>query len=314
MSSQNTLFRVVTYHRIAPVQDSLVLDPAMISATPDSFARQMKYLAEHYNIISILDILDAITNGNNLPYRAALISFDDGYYDLLKYAWPTLQKLKLPAVIFVASDYASNPERVFWWDRIANAILNTERKTLDISPFDIRLAENHHDRYVVVKKVQAFLKNLKNDESKDLVEEICQFLGEKNSPQQVSLDWEQLRRLNQGGIVIGAHSQSHPLLTQIPLDDAKSEILGSQDDLKHEIGNTHPIFCYPNGNYNEDIITILRANGFTIAFTTDDGHNDLRTSDHYRLCRTNITRRTSLPIFKFRLTKLGALLDNWRHQ
>lgn len=314
MSSQNTLFRVVTYHRIAPVQGSLVLDPAMISATPDGFARQMKYLAEHYNIISICDILDAITNGKSLPPRAVLISFDDGYYDLLKYAWPVLQKLKLPAVIFAATEYANNPEHSFWWDRIANAILNTERKTIDISPFDIHLADNRHDRYAVVKRVQACLKNLNNAESKDLVNEICQFLGEKKSPQQVSLDWEQLRQLNQGGIVIGAHSQTHPLLTRISLDDAKSEILGSQDTLKHEIGNTYPIFCYPNGSYSKAIITILKANGFTIAFTSQDGQNDLRTSNPYCLCRTNITQRTSLPIFKFRLTKLGAMVDNWRHR
>ena len=126
MNSQNTLFRVVTYHRIAPVQGSLGLDPTMISATPDGFVRQMKYLANHYNIISICDILYAISNGKGLPPRATLISFDDGYYDLIKYAWPILQKLKLPAVIFVATEYASNPERSFWWDRIANAILNTE--------------------------------------------------------------------------------------------------------------------------------------------------------------------------------------------
>ena len=121
--------------------------------------------------------------------------------------------------------------------------------------------------------MQASLKNLSSPKSKNLVDEICQFLGEKNNQQQVSLDWEQLRQLNQGGIVIGAHSQSHPLLTQIPLDDAKSEIFGSQD-----------------------------------------GQNDLHTSNPFRLCRTNITRRTSLPIFKFRLTKLGAVVDNWRHR
>lgn len=314
MNTQNTFFRVVTYHRIAPIKGPINLDPAMISATPEAFSEQMQYLVRHFNIISIDDILNSLNNGTSLPRRAILVSFDDGYHDLLEFAWPILEKLKVPAVIFVATDYINNPKKIFWWDRIANAVFNTKREILKIPPFDFKLSEIKDDRSVVVKQVQSYLKKLPNDKSLDLVEELCQNLGENKILQTVSLDWQELRNLHDAGITIGAHSRSHPLLNNIPLAEAKSEILGSQDDLKQRLGNNYPIFCYPDGSYNKDIIAILKANGFTMAFTTQDGHNNLRSSDPYALRRTNITRRTSFPIFKFRLTKLGTMIDKWRHK
>lgn len=314
MNSKNAFFRVLTYHRIAPIKGPINLDPAMISATPEAFAEQMQYLVRHFNVISIDDILTSLNNGTSLPRRAILVSFDDGYHDLLEFAWPILEKLKVPAVIFVATDYINNPKKIFWWDRIANAVFNTKSEILKIHPFDCKLSEIKDDRSAVVKQVQSYLKKLPNDKSLDLVEEICQNLGENKILQTVSLDWQELRKLNDAGITIGAHSRSHPLLNNIPLDDAKSEILGSQDDLKHRLGNNYPIFCYPDGSYNEAIIAILKANGFTMAFTTRDGQNNLRSSDPYALRRTNITRRTSFPIFKFRLTKLGTMIDKWRHK
>lgn len=314
MSFQNTIFRVVTYHRIAPVNRSLELDPAMISATPKGFRQQMYWLARHYNVISIMDILDALTNGTNLPSKAVLISFDDGYHDLLQYAWPTLKQYNLPAVIFVATDFVNHPNKAFWWDRIAAAIYNTSKTSLTISPFDLPLPGNPTARKKIVKVVQSHLKTLDHNDMDMLIETICHNLDEPKISKQVSLDWQQLRQLQNSGIAIGAHSQHHPLLTRIKQQQAREEILGSQENLQHELGNSLPIFCYPNGNHNRAIMSILRDNGFQLAFTTLDGHNDLRSDNLLSLRRTNITRRTSMPIFKFRLTRLGSIIDSCRHK
>ena len=88
----------------------------------------------------------------------------------------------------------------------------------------------------------------------------------------------------------------------------------SRADLKRKIGHDFPGFCFPNGSYNEHVIQVLKEGGFKLAFTTKDGHNDLRTTDPLRLMRTNITPRTSLPVFWIRLTVLGAYIDSWRHK
>jgi peptidoglycan/xylan/chitin deacetylase (PgdA/CDA1 family) len=91
-------------------------------------------------------------------------------------------------------------------------------------------------------------------------------------------------------------------------------VVGSQQDLKREIGRVPPVFCYPNGNCNDMVIDILREEGFVAAFTMQSGHNDLRCADHFRLCRTSINKRTSPLVFRLRLLPLFGYIDRWRNR
>jgi peptidoglycan/xylan/chitin deacetylase (PgdA/CDA1 family) len=103
-------------------------------------------------------------------------------------------------------------------------------------------------------------------------------------------------------------------LTQISPKQVREETVGSQQDLRREIGSVLPVFCYPNGDHDELVVSILKEEGFVLAFTTLDGQNDLNSANLLRLCRTNITRRTSLPILRLRLLSLVSYLDKWRHR
>jgi peptidoglycan/xylan/chitin deacetylase (PgdA/CDA1 family) len=127
------------------------------------------------------------------------------------------------------------------------------------------------------------------------------------------LGWEELRQLAKAGVTLGAHTQTHPIMTQIAPAEIQREIRGSQKALQREIGAALPIFCYPGGGHNDTVISILKQEGFVAAFTTLKGHNDLGSADLLRLRRTNITPRTTLPVFRFRLSRLGADLYRWLH-
>ncbi|MGH7457229.1 MAG: polysaccharide deacetylase family protein, partial [bacterium] len=128
-----------------------------------------------------------------------------------------------------------------------------------------------------------------------------------------TLGWEELRQLAKAGVTLGAHTQTHPIMTQIAPAEIRREISGSQKALQREIGAALPIFCYPSGSHDDTVVDILKEEGFVVAFSTLDGHNDLRSADLLRLRRTNITKRTTSLIFRFRLSRLGAHLDRWRH-
>jgi hypothetical protein len=60
-------------------------------------------------------------------------------------------------------------------------------------------------------------------------------------------------------------------------------------------------------------VRILREEGIVIAFTVLDGQNDLTVDDPLQLRRTNITPRTSVPIFRLRLQRWASYLDTVRH-
>ena len=69
---------------------------------------------------------------------------------------------------------------------------------------------------------------------------------------------------------IGAHSMTHPKLTEIPADEAKQEISGSKLWVEDITGKSCSAFCYPYGAVNDAVKNAVKIAGFTEARTTKD--------------------------------------------
>lgn len=310
----SNLLRVLAYHRVADPKDSPTLNPRLISSIPAIFNQQMSYLAKHYHVVSLEAVLDAVENGTRLPSRAVLVTFDDAYSDFTQHAWPILKRFRLPATVFVPTAYPNHPERALWWDRLYRALSETSQTELGSTPIGCLPLGTTNDRHSSLRRLQNYVKTLPHVEAMALVDEICFKLGSKRITEKSILSWEELRQLAKEGVTLGAHTQTHPILTQLSSHQAREEITGSQQDLKREIGAVLPIFCYPDGAHDEDVVNILHEEGFVLAFTTLDGHNDMRTAKFLGLHRTPISRRTSLRIFRLRLLRLVSYIDSWRHR
>ena len=305
--------RVLTYHRVAELADRPDLDPRLISATPSVFDRQMRYLADHFNVVSVEDLIEAMQGGKRLSGRSVLITFDDAYCDFSEYAWPILRRHKLPAVMFVPTAYPDRPERSLWWDRLYRAfsVAAGELQSTPIGPLFLRSDEERRQN---LKRLQKHLKTMPHKEAMAAIDEICAELNADRTCAKSILGWEELRQLANEGLALGAHTQTHPLLTQLPVEEARQEIAGSCCDLKKETDGALPVFCYPDGAYNEAAIDILKQENCVLAFTTVHGQNDVDRADPYRLQRTNVTRRITLPYFRLHLSAAGSVIDRWRRR
>jgi peptidoglycan/xylan/chitin deacetylase (PgdA/CDA1 family) len=306
--------RVLTYHRVADLDEKSPFHPRLISATPAVFALQMEYLAKNYNVVSIHDVIRAVQKKAELPERAVLITFDDGYYDFGKIAWPILKKNGLAATVFIPTAYPDQPQLSFWWDRLYRSVISSTHPELHCLPGGTLPLRTLNDRHTSLKFVQNYIKTLSHNKAMRLVDEICLELRVPNDGQKSTMSWEELRQLAKEGVTLGAHTRTHPILTQLPLEKVREEVRGSIEDLKWAIGNVLPIFCYPNGNYNRQIVQILKNEGVLLAFCGKDGYNNLKHADLLELHRTNITRRTSAFIFRLRLLRFFSYLDMWRHR
>ena len=72
------------------------------SITPALFEEDMKYLKCHgYQSVTLQEIYDSVYNGGKLPQKPVLITFDDGYRDVLYEALPILEKYEYTAVMAV---------------------------------------------------------------------------------------------------------------------------------------------------------------------------------------------------------------------
>lgn len=91
---------VLNYHQINDRDHN-----ALTLSTPE-FEAQMKYLAENgYHTITPEELADHLENGTALPEKPILLTFDDGYIDNYKNAYPILQKYGLKGSIYIITDY-----------------------------------------------------------------------------------------------------------------------------------------------------------------------------------------------------------------
>jgi peptidoglycan/xylan/chitin deacetylase (PgdA/CDA1 family) len=310
--TRSSSLRILTYHRVADVGRRPRLDPRLISATPAEFDKQMGHLAKNYQVVSATDVLEAIEFGRPLPRRAVLVTFDDAYRDFAEVAWPIVNRHGLTATLFVPTAYPNHPERGFWWDRLFRAFTYTPRSSV-VEPAVGELPLGPpEERYASLRRMQIRIKELPHEEAMSLVDELCEQLGENGDAVPTVLDWDELRRLDREDVTIGAHTRWHPLLTRVPPQRVREEVVGSQADVAEAIGHVLPMFSYPNGSHDDVVVDVLEKESFRIGLTQRAGLNDLRTVPALRLCRTNITRRSTFPIFRVRLHPWADRLDRWR--
>jgi len=86
------------------------------------------------------------------------------------------------------------------------------------------------------------------------------------------MNWSDLQFLVKEGFIIGSHTMTHPFLTKIPLKDAKREIEFSKKFLEDNLGIEINTFCYPYGDYNKKIVSLVKNAGYKYAFTTKKGN------------------------------------------
>jgi len=87
------------------------------------------------------------------------------------------------------------------------------------------------------------------------------------------MDEFQIREWLAEGNWIGAHTCTHPRLSQIPLARAKEEIVGSKKKLEDRFGIPIEHFAYPYGDYHSAALNIVREAGFKTACTMHRGIN-----------------------------------------
>jgi peptidoglycan/xylan/chitin deacetylase (PgdA/CDA1 family) len=289
-----------------------MLNPALVSATPAVFDQQMHHLGSHYHVVSMEDVLNAIEKRKRVPRRSVLLTFDDAYYDFGEVAWPILKQYRLPATLFVPTAYPGQPERRFWWDRLYQAVTYTPQTVLSGTSLGSISLGTPEERRAGLRRLENYVKTISHTEAMALVDQLCDELGDGQADERSVLSWDDLRNLVKEGVTLGAHTRTHPILTQMSTEQVRDEIRGSQQDLRREIENVLPIFSYPGGAHNDAVVKILKEEGFKIAFTTREGQNEPRSVDPWCLRRTNITRRTSLPIFRLRLLQFWGYLDTCR--
>ncbi|MGE5576617.1 MAG: polysaccharide deacetylase family protein [Syntrophothermus sp.] len=87
------------------------------------------------------------------------------------------------------------------------------------------------------------------------------------------LNWKQIREMSNYGITFGAHTMTHPRLSQLEAGQAAWEIAESKRAIEVHLGRPVDFFAYPYGDgaYNEKIRHLVQKAGFKAAFASSLG-------------------------------------------
>lgn len=80
----------------------------------------------------------------------------------------------------------------------------------------------------------------------------------------------QIREMHHSGIEIGAHTVTHPRLTQLDASSAEREIIDSKEALEEVTGARCEGFCYPYGWFDDSVKGLVSKAGFSYAVSTKD--------------------------------------------
>ena len=122
-------------------------------------------------------------------------------------------------------------------------------------------------------------------------------------PEKLSLD--KIREMSKHNISWGSHTVTHPVLSEITIDEAGSEIERSKKILEELLKQNIDFFAYPVGkkrHFNEAVKDAVKRCGYKAALTTENGAAEM-SKDLFEVKRIGI-RDCPLYVFKVRVSGL----------
>lgn len=297
---------VLAYHRIADLGDpGFRGDPAVVSATPEMFARQMDHVAREFDVIALDDLVAHVAGGAPLPPRPLLVTFDDGYRDNHEHALPVLRSRGLPAVVFLITG-AIGTRRVMWWDELADMLERAPAGEHDLPPVGRRLLAGPASRAAARFELLAALKEVEDAALREGMRRLREALAvpaaEADPP--LFMGWNEVAELTEAGISCQPHTHDHPLLTRVDRARAREEIVRSAAEVERRTGRPASAFAYPNGSHDPGVVRILAEAGIAVAFTMRPG--PVRASDAraapLEVPRVSLDARDTFDLFRLKVS------------
>lgn len=275
---RSTALKILCYHSVDDT-DSLV------SISPSRFAEQMESLKRRgYAGTSLGEAFRRQVDGPRGRSRVA-ITFDDGYQSFYTHVFPVLKDLGFNATVFLVSSCMGGSPT--WIRRDFGSVLPLPGSGDPLAREFLAQAKT------LFATRMPYFSTLPEPDLRSVVDRL-----DKASALPL-MSWETARELAGRGVEFGAHTATHPFLTESTESEAREEISSSRSEIEERLGEPVEFFCYPYGAWDPRVRKIVRDLEFTGACTTDIGSNEPSGECSHSLKRFSID--TTVSRLKFRL-------------
>jgi peptidoglycan/xylan/chitin deacetylase (PgdA/CDA1 family) len=123
--------RILYYHSVNPYRGYET------NVLPEEFERQMRFLSENYEVISLKEAVSRIKK-NTVRGNEVVVTFDDGYRDNYTLAYGYFERYRIPTTVFLTVGYVGT-EKILPHDRKDNPQYNSMLRWDDIEKMDSSL-------------------------------------------------------------------------------------------------------------------------------------------------------------------------------
>jgi len=259
---------ILGYHRVVEDgADQAECLPGMV-ISQRSLRAQLEWVARRCRIVS-LDELGAHLEDGGSGAGLAAITFDDGYRDVYEHGLPLLERMGLPAAVFVVTGSLSTGTPLLH-DRLYQIVSEAARTRRPLPPPLAALlprAGGSRARSPLAT-TRALLASAPAARLLCLLDDASSEGGWQPPPRALDpVDWHTLLQLQRAGITIGSHTHSHALLASEDTASVCDELQRSRRELVAGLGTEVDHFAYPDGSFNAHVVRAVAAAGYRFAYT-----------------------------------------------
>ncbi len=305
---------ILCYHSIVAEPPPPWVAAGGLHLGADRFRDHLEYLARHYAVVRLEDAIAALRRGADLPRAALAVTFDDGYANNLELAAPELERLGLPATIFLATDYldAGGP---YWWDELPAVLAEGLGRRVPVEGWGELDLTTGAGMQGALSLGAERLRGATLAARREALGRLRDALGVSPAREGAGplrpMTWDEARAAP-GAVDFGGHSAAHRVLDALTDDEVLEDLRRCRAALDARLGaRAGTAFCYPEGRTGRSP-ALLGAAGFlgAVTATHDPAAERLaaRGDDPLLLPRIGVSARTTVTMLAGKVAGLRSAL------
>jgi peptidoglycan/xylan/chitin deacetylase (PgdA/CDA1 family) len=270
-----------------------------------AFEQLVEHLAATFQVVSLGEIADGLAAGAEMPSNSVALTFDDGYWNNATLVAPALERLALPWSVFISTRFIDEGGRLPTYVMRA-ALTRTDEQVIELPDGERLSLDGAEARSAAIAHVRTLLKVVPQAELDVLTECLRDLLTEsawreldERFESERIMEWNDVRRLADSGVEIGAHCHDHAILHAAqPPDEIRRQLTVPKQMIEREIGRPCRHFAYPNGTAKDiarAAVHLVGEAGYETGLTNIPGTVS-RTDDPRFLPRLYVSRHDPRPL------------------
>lgn len=305
--------KAIMYHY---VRKDLIELPFLKRLHIDDFRKQLDYFEKKFGFVKKEDFLNALKTGE-VP-SGVVLTFDDGLKDHHQYVLPELIKRNLWGIFYINNNSYKRrklltPHRVHillgkcGGKKIFEYLTKIVSKDMIVEQYQKKFEKETYkgftdeDASIETKRILNYY--ISDQYREAVIDKLIDkfYRNENDLVKEFYLNEQEIKDLSNTGMILGAHTENHPVMSKLSRIEQENEILPCFEYLEKLLKEKGQIrtYCHPYGgelSFNQDTVKILeRAN---CIFSFDVSPRDITKDDLKK-------KRQALPRYDCNLFRFG---------